>query len=107
MEYRGRVIGKVGGGEMPEIGYIFHPDYWGQGFAHEVMVAVVDPAFANRAVNHLIADIDPRNDASRRLLLKLGFHYTRHARNTFCSDGVWANSDCYALPRPGPKKESI
>ena len=101
------MIGKVAGDEMPEIGYIFHPDYRGQGFAHEAMVAVVDPAFANRAVEYLRADIDPRNDASRRLLQKLGFHYTRHARNTICSDGVWADSNCYALPRPGPKKESI
>jgi len=69
VEYRGSMIGKVGGDEMLQI--------------------------------------DPRNDASRRLLQKLGFHCTRHARNTICSDGVWADSDYYALPRPGPKKESI
>ena len=99
VEYQGRVIGKAGGGEMPEIGYIFHPDYWGQGFAFEAMRAVVDYAFANRLVDHLIADVDPRNDASRRLLMRLGFQYSHYAKATFCIDGVWVDSDYYVLPK--------
>ena len=100
VEYDGRVIGKAGGGDMPEIGYIFHPDYWGQGFAYEAMRAVVDYAFANRPVDHLLADIDPRNAASRRLLQRLGFAHSHHAKATFCIDGVWVDSDYYTLPRP-------
>lgn len=99
VEYQGRVIGKAGGGDMPEIGYIFHPDCWGQGFACEAMRAVVDYAFANRPVDHLLADIDPRNDASRRLLVKLGFAYRDHVKNTFFISGVWLDSDYYVLPR--------
>ena len=100
VEYRGRVIGKAGGGDMPEIGYIFHPDFWGQGFAYEAMRAVVGYAFANHPVDYLIADIDPRNTASRKLLEKLGFSYSHHVQNTFCIAGVWVNSDYYRLPRP-------
>ena len=100
VEYDGRVIGKAGGGDMPEIGYIFHPDYWGRGFAIEAMQAVVDYAFANRPVDHLLADIDPRNAASRRLLERLGFAYSHHAKATFCIERVWVNSDYYKLPRP-------
>ena len=99
VEYQGRVIGKAGGGDIPEIGYIFHPDFWGRGFAFEAMRAVVDHAFANRPVDHLMADIDPRNAASRRLLEKLGFAYRNHEKNTFCVDGVWTDSDYYVLPR--------
>jgi ribosomal-protein-alanine N-acetyltransferase len=100
VEHEGRVIGKAGGGEMPEIGYIFHPDYWGRGFAYEAMRAVVDCAFTTQPVDHLLADIDPRNVASRRLLEKLGFAYSHHADNTFCINGVWVHSDFYILPRP-------
>ncbi len=107
VEYRGRVIGKVGGGALPEIGYIFHPDFWGQGFAHEAMVALIDHAFANRSGDHLLADIDPRNLASRRLLAKLGFQFSHHANNTFCIAGLWVDSDYYVLPRPAGQKESI
>ena len=106
VEHQGRVIGKVGG-ELPEIGYIFHPDYWGQGFAHEAVVALIHYAFATRPLDHLLADIDPRNRASRRLLVKLGFQYSHHATNTFCIDGVWTDSEYYLLPRPAGQKESI
>src|SRR5580658_1935163 len=35
IEHRGRVIGKAGAWRVPEIGFILHPDYWGQGFAAE------------------------------------------------------------------------
>ncbi len=100
VEYRGKVIGQAGGGVLPEVGYIFHPDYWGQGFATEAMQAVVDHAFANWPVDHLMADIDPRNDASRKLLIRLGFRPSHHADNTFCIDGVWSHSDYFILPRP-------
>ena len=31
IEYRGRVIGKAGFYRFPEIGYVLHPDVWGQG----------------------------------------------------------------------------
>ena len=100
VEYRGRVIGKVGGGDLPEIGYIFHPDHWGQGFAHEAMVALIHHAFARRRLDHLLADIDPRNLKSQRLLVKLGFKYSHHAADTFCINGVWTDSDYYVLARP-------
>jgi RimJ/RimL family protein N-acetyltransferase len=100
VEYQGRVIGKAGGGDLPEVGYIFHPDYWGQGFAHEAMRAVVDHIFANHPFDHVWADIDPRNAASRRLLQRLGFVYSHHAKNTFCIAGVWVDSDYYTLSRP-------
>ena len=100
VEYQGRVIGKAGGGEMPEVGYIFHPDYWGQGFATEAMRAVITHAFATHPVDHLLADIDPRNTASQRLLLRLGFAYSHHADNTFCIAGTWVHSDYYRLIRP-------
>ncbi len=98
--HQGRVIGKAGGGTLPEIGYIFHPDAWGQGFATEAMQAVITYAFANHPTDHLMADVDPRNHASIALLKRLGFHYTHHADNTFCINGEWVHSDFYRLNRP-------
>ncbi|MEO8242877.1 MAG: GNAT family N-acetyltransferase [bacterium] len=96
----GRVIGKVGGGALPEVGYIFHPDAWGKGYATEAMQALIAFAFAHHDIDHLMADIDPRNAASRSLLQRLGFHYTHHAANTFCINGAWSDSDYYRLNRP-------
>ncbi len=100
VEYQGRVIGKVGGGVLPEVGYILHRDYWGQGFASEAMRAVIDFAFAHHPVDHLMADIDPRNTASARLLERLRFVKSGHAAKTFCVAGEWSDSDYYRLERP-------
>jgi hypothetical protein len=36
----GDVIGKAGAWALPEVGFLLHPDYWGQGLAQEAMRAV-------------------------------------------------------------------
>lgn len=41
VEHQGRVIGKAGCWRLPEVGYILHPDYWGQGLAREALAAVI------------------------------------------------------------------
>lgn len=100
VEFQGRAIGTAGGGKLPEVGYILHPDYWGKGFAHEAMTAVIAHAFANHPVDHLFADVDPRNAASIKLLKRLGFVLNRHQDNTFCIAREWVHSDYYRLERP-------
>lgn len=99
-EYQGRAIGTVGGGILPEVGYILHPDFWGKGLAFEAMQAVIAHAFAHHPVDHLMADVDPRNTASIKLLKRLGFVWHGHADNTFCIAGEWVHSDYYRLERP-------
>ena len=46
IEFQGRVIGKAGFWRVPEVGYILHPDSWGQGFAAEALRAVIVRACA-------------------------------------------------------------
>ncbi len=100
MEYQGRAIGTAGGGILPEVGYILHPDHWGKGLAYEAMVAVIAHTFDKHPVDHLMADVDPRNAASIKLLKRLGFVFSGHADNTFCIAGEWVHSDYYRLERP-------
>lgn len=59
-----------------EVGYSFHPDAWGRGYATEAAVAAVDWAFANLGWDEVIHCIDPDNRASIRLAERLG---SRHA----------------------------
>jgi [ribosomal protein S5]-alanine N-acetyltransferase len=101
VEYQGNAIGTAGGGTLPEIGYILHPDHWGKGLGFEAMQAVIAFAFANHSIDHLMADVDPRNAASVKLLTRLGFVLTGHADNTFLIEGEWVHSDYYTLRRPG------
>ena len=56
IELDGRVIGKAGFYVMPDVGYILHPDVWGQGLAGEAVGAVIDHVFSTRAVDTLTAD---------------------------------------------------
>lgn len=59
-----------------EIGFHLRPAYWGRGYAGEAARAVMAFAFDKLDAAGLFAGHNPKNDASRRLLIKLGFRYT-------------------------------
>lgn len=99
IERDGHVIGKAGCWRLPDIGYILHPDCWGQGYAVEALSAVIAHLFTRPDVDRLTADVDPRNQASLRLLAKLGFTVTHSAANTWQVGGVWMDSVYLALER--------
>lgn len=99
VERDGRVIGKAGFYALPDVGYILHPDAWGQGLATEAVGAAVDHVFATRDLDTLTADVDPENAASIRLLERLGFLRTGFAERTWNVGGVWKDSFYYALSR--------
>jgi RimJ/RimL family protein N-acetyltransferase len=100
VELDGRVIGKAGCWRLPEIGYILHRDHWGKGYAREAMIAVTAHIFATRDVARLIADVDPRNQGSIALLLRLGFAETHRAKGTWQVGDELCDSVYFALPRP-------
>jgi [ribosomal protein S5]-alanine N-acetyltransferase len=100
IECDGQVIGKAGGYRLPDVGFILRPDHWGRGYATEAMAAILPFIWATSATDHLLADVDPLNPGSLRVLAKLGFHETHRAERTFCLGGVWADSVYLRLDRP-------
>lgn len=99
IERDGRVIGKAGAWNLPEIGFILHPDHWGQGIGTEALTAVFDHLFAHHALPELVAEADPRNTPCLHLLGKLGFHETGRAERTMQWGDEWCDSVYLALPR--------
>ena len=99
IEREGQVIGKAGFFMAPELGYILHPNHWGQGLASEAVGAAVDHVFATRDHDALEADVDPANQASIRLLERLGFVRTGSAERTLNIGGEWKDSLYYGLTR--------
>lgn len=99
VERDGLVIGKAGFWKLPEVGYILHPDHWGQGLAREAVAAAIDHVFATRGLDGLTADVDPDNAASIRLLERLGFVRTGFAERTWNVGGEWKDSLYYGLSR--------
>lgn len=56
-----------------ELGYALRADHWGRGLAREAVALLLAWAFGALGLHRVEADIDPRNLASRSLLLRLGF----------------------------------
>jgi RimJ/RimL family protein N-acetyltransferase len=102
----GRLVGDVvlffrsakhGGGEL---GYVFHPDFAGQGYATEACAAVLDLAFdpaAGLGLHRVVAQMDARNHASARLASRLGMRREAHFRSNECFKGEWGDLVVYAM----------
>ena len=99
VELGDRVVGKAGCWRLPELGYILHPDLWGQGLAREALQAVVARMFHVRGLDALTADVDPRNDRSLGLLNRLGFRETHRAERNYLVGEEWCDSVYLRLDR--------
>ena len=82
-----------------ELGYIFARPYWGHGFAKEAMAAVVGYAFGTLGLWRLSARIHSKNEASRRLLTRLGFSYEGTLAGYVVRDGARRDCQIYGLVR--------
>ncbi len=80
----GRYIGDIGMADFkrkiepsmqgrPEMGWILAPPFQGKGFAFEALQAVITWGRKNLKPTSFVCIIDPENQASIRLALKLGF----------------------------------
>lgn len=58
-----------------EMGIHLKSKYWGNGFAKEACLALIEYAFNTLRIDGLFAGHNPENEASSRLLKKLGFAY--------------------------------
>ena len=92
IEREGKVIGKLGCWQLPEIGFILLPAAWGQGFANEAMSTFLKRRKGIGEPRRLTADVDPRNSASLRLLTRHGFVETGRAERTWHIAGEWCDS---------------
>lgn len=64
----------MGSARDNEIGYMFHPDYWGRGYATEALAAFVKVYFEKLPdAESVLAKTDVSNKASQRVLEKVGF----------------------------------
>ena len=92
IELDGKVIGKLGCWELPEIGYLIRPQFWGQGLASEALSAFLNRRRSIAIPDTLTADVDPRNAPSLALLKRNGFVETGRAERTWHTNGEWCDS---------------
>lgn len=90
--------GLIGRGERThEIGYVLHHDWWGRGFATEIVRALLDFGFGELAAHRIYARVAPENEASSRVLAKHGFQLEGRLRKECFVRGEWQDSLLYAL----------
>ena len=63
-----------------DIGFAFLPAYWSRGYALESASAVMRYGLETRGLKRIVAITNPDNEASIRLLEKLGLKYERMIR---------------------------
>ncbi len=97
VERDGAVIGKAGCWRFPEVGFMIAADATGRGFASEAMAAFIERRRGFAEPRRLTADVDPRNQASLRLLTNLGFSETGRAQATWTVGGEVCDSIYLAI----------
>ena len=80
-----------------EIGYVFHPQYGGRGYAAEAAHAVLHLAFDELSLHRVIARVDDRNTASARLAARIGMRQEAHLIENEWFKGEWTNELDFAL----------
>jgi len=80
-----------------ELGFHLLPASWNKGLATEAARAVIGYAFTTVGASGLFAGHHPENAASRRVLQKLGFHYTHD--EIYPPTGL-LNPSYYLVPPP-------
>lgn len=66
--------------EDVDIGYAFLPEYWSKGYAVEAAMAVKEYARDGIGLKRLVAITDPVNQASIRVLEKIGLRFEKMIR---------------------------
>jgi RimJ/RimL family protein N-acetyltransferase len=80
-----------------EIGFVFHPDFHGRGFAAEASVELLRLGFEELGMHRIIGRLDHRNTGSANLLKRLGMRQEAHfVRNEFLK-GEWTDELVFAL----------
>jgi len=83
--------------QRAEIGYGMHYDAWGHGYMHEALLALLEFGFSELGFNRIEADIDPRNEASAKSLVRLGFKKEGHMKERWIVNGEKSDSAWYGL----------
>jgi ribosomal-protein-alanine N-acetyltransferase len=100
-----RMIGKCGYNEWRkahrrgDISYIVAREHWGKGIVSEALGAMLDYGFDHMYLHSVEAGVTPGNDASMRLLQRLGFRLEGHLRESFLAENGFVDSLIYSLLR--------
>jgi RimJ/RimL family protein N-acetyltransferase len=80
-----------------EVGFVFHPDHHGRGYATEATTALLELGFGDLGLHRMYGNVDARNRASARVLEKLGMRREAHLVENEWVKGEWTDEAVYAI----------
>ncbi|MDB1086166.1 GNAT family N-acetyltransferase [Streptomyces sp. ACA25] len=80
-----------------EFGYVMHPGFHGRGYATEASVEMLRLGFEQLGLHRIIGRCDPRNDASYRLMERVGMRREAHFVESEIFKGEWGGEFVYAM----------
>ena len=86
-----------GGHQQGEIGFVFHPDHQGHGYATEAGREVLRLAFEGRKLHRVIGRTEARNTPSARVMEKLGMRQEAHLIENEWVKDEWQSELVYAI----------
>ncbi|MFC0041869.1 GNAT family N-acetyltransferase [Actinomadura rayongensis] len=82
-----------------EIGYVLNPAFHGHGYATEAAAEGLRLGFEELGLHRIVGRIDARNEASARVLERLGMRREAHLRENELVKGEWSDEVVYAMLR--------
>jgi len=83
-----------------EIGYIIHPSCQGKGLMTEAMIAVLNYGFKTMKLHSVLANVNPENAASIRLLERNNFTREGYFKESYFYNGKFLDSAIYTIITP-------
>ena len=78
-----------------EVGYVLGRQAWHQGYATEALRGVLNSAFTAWNIRRIEAEVNPDNNASTALLLRLGFVHEGRLRQRWVAKGRTYDTNIY------------
>jgi ribosomal-protein-alanine N-acetyltransferase len=82
-----------------DLGYMLGLADWGKGYATEIALALVDAAFFDLRADRIISTVDVNNQASIRVLEKIGMRWEAVFRKHRRAKNRWWDCHLFVLPR--------
>ncbi|MGN6253279.1 MAG: GNAT family N-acetyltransferase [Marmoricola sp.] len=85
--------------QTAEVGYVFHPDHAGRGYATEAGRELLRLAFDELGVRRVTARTDAANTASHRVLRRIGMRPEAYLLENEWFKGAWSDEIDFAILR--------
>jgi RimJ/RimL family protein N-acetyltransferase len=82
-----------------DLGYMLGLPDWGKGYATEISLALIDAAFFDLRAERIISTVDVNNQASIRVLEKVGMRWEAVFRKHRRAKNRWWDCHLFVLPR--------